>query len=165
MTVAAGFCRNDVVAERCCLFPVLISFKLHLCLLLLKIKSDRFFCCLVRGNSAAKFWGYHFCEKIWLFGKLFVCIEITEAIFALSVLSSIIWPSISSLKTREALLQRIFLMSLYDIVLKTVRILLKTSATRTWILSVNGVSAVFAWGLKLLATAENLFSYRFRGLR
>ena len=52
-------------------------------------------------------------------------------------------------------------MSLYDIVLRTVRILFKTSATTTTVFSVDVVSPLSAWGLILMATSENLFSFVF----
>ena len=46
-------------------------------------------------------------------------------------------------------------------VLRTVRILLRTSATKTAIFSVCGGSSVYLCGLKFFATSEYLFSLFF----
>ena len=51
-------------------------------------------------------------SEVFLGGILFDCIEITEAVFALLMLSCILWPSIFSLKMREALLETIFIILL-----------------------------------------------------
>ena len=163
VTAGISFCWNNIITERGCLLPFfsLHLRKLYLCLFQPKIKSDRLFCCLDLNSSIAKFLVYPFWVKFWLFARLLGGIVLTELIFALLMLSCILWPSIFSLKMRKALLETMFIISLYDMVLRNVLILLRTSATKPAMFSVCVGSSVYFCGLKIFVTSEYLFSFIF----
>ena len=83
-------------------------------------------------------------RKVLAVGRLFDSNEISGAAFGLLMLSCILRPPIFAMKMREALLETIFIIKPKNILLRTVRILLKTSLTRTTIFSVDCVSSVLA---------------------
>ena len=65
-----------------------------------------------------------------------------------------------ALKTRKAVLEAILIISTYDLVMRAVRILLRTSATRTSIFSIG----IFSWllcGLNVFVIAQYLVTIFF----